>query len=121
MGMLRRHDRERRAGPGHELTEGAMARRGTPAHTDRQVEVARRWRADGSLEAERLRLRERTTDGSYTLPAERPGCAGAFMQALGGALYVLAWPLGLWWISGSLWGAAAGVVIVAAHLAAHMP
>jgi hypothetical protein len=98
-----------------------MGRSGAPATEDRQVELARRYRPDGSLEAERYRLRVRTSTGGY-YPQDGPsGGGGRFLQALGGALYVMAWPLGLWWITGSLWGAAAGVVIVAAHLAAHMP
>jgi hypothetical protein len=98
-----------------------MARTGVPATEDRQVELARKYRADGSLEAERYRLRVRTCAAAYTLPDAPSGCVARFGQAAGGVLYVLAWPAGLSWLTGSPWGAVAGLVIVAAHLSAHMP
>jgi hypothetical protein len=110
MGTLRRKESR--------IVTGPMVQGGAPASEDRQVELARRYRPDGSLEAERYRLRVRTSAGGCVSQSGASGGGLTFIQTLGGVLYVLAWPLGLWWITGSLWGAAVGIVIVAAHLAA---
>lgn len=106
MGTLRRHDSRIVTGP-------TVQGRG-PATEDRQVELARRYRRDGTVEAERYRVRVRTSTGGHV--SQSGGLT--FGQVLAGVLYVVMWPVGLWWITGSLWGAAAGIVIVAGHLAA---
>jgi hypothetical protein len=116
MSSLRRYESEPRATPGRQVVQGGMYRPGRDEVADRQVEIARRWYPSGQLEAERLRIRER----SYRAGAEgeHPGCLVRWIQTTLGFLYVLAVPV-LGWLFFGWWGAAIGFLVVTIQASRH--
>lgn len=104
-----------------------MESRSTLHHIDRQVEHARKWRQDGSLEADRIRIRERETHVPYRLPPDEGGCLVRWIKGVIGIGYLL---LIVWigagvgrWIwgpdGGGLLGGAIAIGILAMQWAAH--
>jgi hypothetical protein len=116
MGNVRRYEDDARAGPPRRVVTGHMSRVGPVLSTDRQLEIARRYRRDGTLEAERLRVRERTTQGSYG--QDQPGCIVAWLQATAGMAYVVAVPLFGYWVGGWV-GAAVAFTLLSIQVASH--
>jgi hypothetical protein len=116
MAALDHRDRPLGKRSGREILTESMHRVGPAPVTDRQLEIARRWYPGGQLEAERVRIRERSSPGGYV--EERPGCLVAWLQSMAGAAYVIAVPALGWWLAGP-WGAVVGFVLVTAQMARH--
>jgi hypothetical protein len=116
MGAINRRDGRPQNRQGREVQTGSMRRTGPAPVVDRQVEVARRYYPDGQLEAERLRIRERTAiTGNQDA---HPGCLVAWFQTMAGFLYIIAVPAAGYWLGGWI-GAVAGFVLVSMQAASH--
>lgn len=93
-----------------------MELRSTLHHVDRKAEHARKFRPDGSLEAERIRLRERETHVPYRLPGTEGGCLVRWVKGVVGVGFLYFFVSAGAWVGG--WrGGAIAVAIIAAHWA----
>lgn len=92
---------ERRTSDDHEpYVEGRLSPQWDGYERDRQAEIARRYRPDGSLEAERLRIRERERRKPPIIASGNPGFWPTFA---GGVAFYLVGAFGSW-AAGHFWG-----------------
>lgn len=106
------------------VIEAPMAYRNHVIGTDRQLERVVKYHPDGSIEATRVRIREREQRLPYRLPAERPGCLLGLVQVfVAGLCFVVAFaaPVLIWGDDVPWWAPLASLAAFSAYVSLWLP